>query len=95
MNAKDTQVLCNWIAGGASAAEIEGLSRFGLVDNERFSERARRRFLLICEWSNFRMSSAAQEKFWLLHGRNAFYRRMNRARALARAYGCNLGSFVY
>lgn len=84
---QDTRILSGWVCGGATLAEVESYDSIGLVGNVRFSERARRRYRMLWEWCTFRYSSAAQDQFWNLHGREAFYRRMERARRIARFYG--------
>jgi hypothetical protein len=91
---KDSLQLGYWVSGRASLADVESVERFGIVGNERFSERARRRFRIIWEWSTFRFSSHAQDTFWNRHGRAAFYRRMRRVRRLAEFYGARFADKV-
>lgn len=94
LSMQDTRTLCNWIAGRATLADVESVDAVGLVGNIRFSERARRRFRLIWEWSTFRYSSLAQDRFYNLHGRSAFYRRMARVRRMAEHYGARFADKV-
>lgn len=87
LSMQDSRILCGWVAGRASLADVESVDPIGIVGNVRFSERARRRFRLIWEWSAFRYSSRAQDVFWNRHGRDAFYRRMARVRRMAEHHG--------
>lgn len=83
---KDRLVLANWLAAGATLAEVEGASRIGLVENERFTENARRAFRLIWVWSVPRLGGIAgslQERYYQRCGREALSRRHARARQWA------------
>lgn len=87
---QDQNALANWIGGGASLGDVLSASSIGIVGNVRFTERARRRYVAIWTWSAYRMGgiyAAKQDRFWNLHGKVAFERRMARAQTLARAYG--------
>ena len=90
LSMNDTRTLSNWIAGRATLADVESVDPIGLVGNVRFTERARRRYCLIWEWSTFRYSSFAQECFYAKHGRAAFYRRIARVRRMAEHYGARV-----
>lgn len=84
LNMKDSIQLSNWLRGGATLGEVESVERFGLVENERFTEAARERFRFIHRWSAPRFcgqSGEAQERFYLMHGWAALDRRIARVNA--------------
>lgn len=60
----DKMTLSQWLRERRSYNDIAELSRFGLVENERFSERARRLYLKLWEWSAHRMSSRVQNDLY-------------------------------
>lgn len=88
MEMKDKIQLQRWVASGASLAEVESVSRFGLVDNERFTERAREVYRWLWTWGAPRFSGTAnamQERVYAKHGMPALNRRYARvSRILAR-----------
>lgn len=92
MEAKDILQLSYWVHGRASLADVESVDRIGLVDNERFTEQARRAFVLYWTWSTFRHSGRAdwlQERCYRAHGMDGLKRRIARAhRLMARVLGC-------
>ena len=86
MNMQDRLVLSNWLRGKATLDEVEQAARYGLVDNQRFSENAPRAFKLIWTWSSARFSGPAdklQSRFAARCGYEALERRMNRVQAWA------------
>lgn len=80
---KDRLALTNW--KNLSLSEVSAISSIGLVDNERFTPRAKRTFKLLHEWCSFRYSSKAQDKYYALHGMAGLNRRIERANKLAKA----------
>lgn len=92
MNTRDILQLSYWVHGRASLASVETAERFGLVDNDRFSESARRAFVLYWTWSAIRVSGRAdalQDRCYRAHGMAGLHRRIARARRLAaRVLGC-------
>lgn len=83
MKMQDRMTLCNW--KNCTLSEVDGFSQFGLVENERFTPRAKRTFKLLHTWCAFRFSSSAQDKHYALHGMDGLNRRMVRANKLAAA----------
>lgn len=81
MQIKDRITLANW--KNASLSEVENVPAIGLVGNERFTPRAKRTFRLMHEWGAERFSSRAQDRFYALHGRAAYLRRIARVQRLA------------
>jgi hypothetical protein len=85
---KDQIVLRNWLRSGATLAEVESVSRFGLVDNERFTEQARRAYKLLWTWSASRFAGVAglkQERAYARLGSDGLRRRFERCnRIIAR-----------
>lgn len=88
MEMKDKIQLQRWINSGASLAEVESVSRFGLVNNERFTERAREVYVWLWTWSTARFSGTAgalQDRLHRRRGMAALNRRYTRvSRILAR-----------
>lgn len=85
MNMKDTLQLSNWINSRASLADVESVDRYGIVGNERFTESARRAYVLIWQWSAHRFSGsigARQGMLWNRHGRDFVERRIQRCKRL-------------
>ena len=81
MEIKDKQQLKYWL-NNASLEDVMRVERIGLVENERFTEQARRAYILLWSWSDYRFEGKAgenQERFYNKCGRNAFIRRKNRA----------------
>lgn len=88
METKDKIQLQRWVTSGASLAEVESVERFGIVGNERFTERARDVYVWLWTWGAARFSGAAgaaQESLYRRHGMAALNRRYARvSRMLAR-----------
>lgn len=82
MNMKDTLQLANWLDSRASYNDVKYVARFGLVDNERFTEQARRAFFLAWTWSGESLSDEAKYRFWKRCGEVAFQRRIQRCRRM-------------
>lgn len=90
MEMKDRRALANWIRSNASLSEVEGTSRFGLVDNERFTYQAVRAFKLLWSWSSHRFAGPAgkaQDRFIDKCGNDALERRFARAKRIADRLG--------
>lgn len=78
---KDQIVLRNWLRSGATLAEVESVSQFGLVDNERFTEQARRAYKLLWTWSAPRFAGVAgmkQDRAYARIGGDRLRRRFER-----------------
>lgn len=85
MNPRDREQLARWIASRASLNDVESVSAIGLVGNERFSERARRAYVLVWTWSAPRFAGsagAAQDRHYSRHGMPGLARRDARVRKL-------------
>jgi hypothetical protein len=85
LTARDKDTLHCWIRNGASLAEIESVSRIGLVGNERFNEAARTAFIFLWTWSAPRFAGRAgrlQDNYYTVHGSDGLMRRINRVRRL-------------
>jgi hypothetical protein len=80
---KDRIALANW--KGETLQNVEPFSQFGILQNERFTQRAKRTFRILHQWSCERYSSAAQDRFYDLHGRAGLDRRIARVQRLAKA----------
>lgn len=83
MKIKDRLALANW--RHASLADVEAVSQYGLVDNERFTPRAKRTFRLLHEWGCVRYSSRVQNDYYCRFGSEGVDRRIARAQRLAQA----------
>jgi hypothetical protein len=80
---KDKCVLQSWLRSGATLAQVEAIERIGLVGNERFTEAARDRFVLLWTWSTYRFHGQAgmlQDSYERQYGLTALLRRINRVR---------------
>lgn len=78
---KDKLQLIKWLKSNASLAEVENTKRFGLVENERFTERARKAYIFLWGWSTPRFSGnigLKHDKFYNSVGKEVYYRRINR-----------------
>lgn len=88
MNSKDSQILAGWFRSGASLADVKSIDSIGIVGNVRFSESARRAFILAWNWSAPRFSGRAgllQDRVWNRHGAEFLNRRIARCnRIIAR-----------
>lgn len=51
MQPKDLVQLRVWLVSGATMADVESTSSYGLVGNERFTEQARRAYRMLWVWS--------------------------------------------
>lgn len=91
MEMKDTIQLERWLAGRASLQDVMSVERFGLLDNERFTEQARRAYILAWEWSAPRFSGRIgwrQEMLFKRHGQAFLQRRYDRCnRMIAKFLG--------
>jgi hypothetical protein len=86
MKMKDLEQLRRWLAGNATLEEVENTSTFGLVGNERFTENARRAYMLLWTWGAPRFSGVAdtkQDRFFNRCGYPALMRRFERSKAIA------------
>jgi len=85
---KDTIALGNWLRSKATLAEVESVSQYGLLDNERFTEQARRAYRLLWTWSAPRFGGIAglkQERAYARLGADGLRRRFERCnRIIAR-----------
>lgn len=85
----DATCLQNWLASQATVTEVLNLHSVGLVENLRFTDRARNEFMRLWSWSAPRFGGAAgraQEAFYERHGSQALWRRYTRVQALCKAY---------
>jgi hypothetical protein len=85
---KDSQVLSRWLRCNVSMSYVDGLCPYGLVENERFSEKAREKFEYLWMWSAHRFSGRAgllQDAFHRRHGIAALERRFQRVANLIKA----------
>ena len=80
MEMKDILALANW--KNATLNDVENVNPIGLVGNVRFTYRAKRRFKLMHEWGTERFSSTAQDRFYSMHGRDAYLRRIARVQKM-------------
>ena len=81
MNLKDKEQLKFWLTY-SSLEEVEKANPIGIVGNIRFTENARRAFILLWSWSDYRFEGKAgqdQERYYNKCGRSAFLKRKNRA----------------
>jgi hypothetical protein len=86
MQIKDRLQLAVWLKSSASLAAVEQVCRFGLVENERFTEQAPRAFRLLWTWSAPRFSGEAgrlQERAYTKLGAARYNRRFERAKKFA------------
>lgn len=87
MTMRDRIILAGWLRAGLSLAEVEAIPRIGLVGNERFSEAARRAYILIWSWSAPRMAGwagAEQDRLYSKAGKALYQRRIERANGWAK-----------
>lgn len=90
MNPKDCAQLFQWLASGATLAEVESTPRIGFVGNELFTEQARRAYRLIWQWSGPRFGGdigARQDRVHDRCGADFLARRFERCRRIARRLG--------
>lgn len=86
---RDRIQLGYWLRGNASLADVENAGAIGLVENVRFTERARSKFRFVWAWSTERFegrAGAAQERFYKLHGMAALNRRISRVKRATDAW---------
>ena len=81
----DRVVLQAWVRSRATYRDVAHAERVGLVENERFSLQARRRYLLLWEWSAVLLSSARQDRMYAWAGAAGVSRRIARAQQIAAA----------
>ena len=89
MTPKDREQLRRWLVSGASLAEVESVPAIGIVGNERFTEAARRAYVLLWTWGTARFSGHAgyvQDRYYKRRGSAALYRRFERCRAIAKRF---------
>ena len=85
MTPQDRDQLRRWLAGRATLAEVEGASSIGILGNVRFTEAARRAYVLLWTWSAARFAGPAnwaQARYASRCGFPALYRRFDRALAI-------------
>ena len=85
MSPRQKIILANWLRN-SSYNKVKNLSRFGLVDNERFEENTRRAFFLIWEWSSVRLSSEHQNRVYAKHGSEFVNKRIERCNKLVKEF---------
>jgi len=81
MNMKDTLQVSHWLRSGATWNDVMQASRYGLVENERFTERAREVYTWLWTWSAPRFHGRAndlQDAIYAQHGMKALQRRYAR-----------------
>jgi len=74
-----------WIQSNATLGDVLDTSAHGLVDNERFTYRAKRFYIRLWTWGAVRYSGRAseeQEQFYKRMGKDAFFRRIDRTQAI-------------
>lgn len=81
MRMKDTLQLQTWLRSNASLDEVMRTPRFGLVDNERFTEKARKHFIFLWRWGSTR-ESVRHDRFYRVMGAEAYFRRIKRVRRI-------------
>jgi len=81
MQMKDRLQLQTWLRSNASLAEVMRVPRFGLVENERFTEKARKHFLFLWRWGSTR-NMVRHNKFYRVMGADAYFRRIKRVRLI-------------
>lgn len=81
MQMKDRLQLQTWLRSNASFDEVMRTPRFGLVENERFTEKARDHFRFLWLWSGAR-ESARHDRFYNAVGADAYWRRIERVRRI-------------
>lgn len=82
LSIKDRIALKSWLLTRLSLADVESFSRSGVVENERFTDRAREIYFVLWTWS--------AERFHGEPGRlqDAFEERFGHARLLQRIERC-------
>lgn len=78
---KDKIAVGNWLRINLSYNEVMKISRYGLVENERFTDRAKEVYIFLWTWSAPRFEGLAgnlQEVVYKKHGHNALHRRYAR-----------------
>lgn len=95
---KDALQLSYWLSSRATLQEVLEANRIGLVGNERFSETARRAYVLIWEWSAHRFGGAIgarQEALYKRHGRAFLEARFKRVNNIARRLAGRVENTTY
>lgn len=86
MTGKDLEQVRRWLVSGATLEEVESVSRYGLVGNERFTESARRLYVFLWTWGAAHFSGRAgllQERAYARLGAQGLQHRFQRCNALA------------
>lgn len=81
LSMKDRIQIARWLKSGATLDEVLNAPRFGLVENERFSERAREVYIWLWTWSAHRFEGKAgrqQNDIYCKYGMAGLYRRFAR-----------------
>lgn len=78
---KDRLQLQAWLRSNASLDDVMRVSRFGLVDNERFTEKARKHFFFLWLWGGTR-EMLRHKKFYRIMGADAYFRRIKKVRLI-------------
>lgn len=87
MKMQDKIQLANWLRSNATLHDVETTSRFGLVENERFTERAREVYRFLWTWSAHRFEGQAgrlQNDVYYRHGMLGLDRRFARVNRIIR-----------
>lgn len=95
---KDALQLSYWLSSRATLQEVLEANRIGLVGNERFTEKARRVYVLIWEWSAHRFGGAIgarQEALYKRHGRAFLEARFKRVNNIARRLAGRVENTTY
>lgn len=82
---RDRWQIQEWLRQGRSYNSIADLPSTGLVDNTRFTERARRMYLKLWVWSEGHFSSVLQDRCYHRLGRLAYYRRIERCQRIIKS----------
>lgn len=81
MSPKDKAKLIEWLRCGLTYNEVISIERMGYVDNERFSEEVRRKWVFLWNWSAPRFSGAIgmrQDRVYDRMGKDFLNRRFAR-----------------
>lgn len=82
---KDRQQIAAWLNSGASYNDVVNAPRIGLVENERFSERAREVYIWLWTWSAHRFEGSAgrkQSDIYYRYGMAGLNRRIERVKRI-------------
>lgn len=81
MQMKDRLQLQTWLRSNASFDEVMRTSRFGLVENERFTEKARRHFYFLWLWSAPR-NDEIHDIVYDIFGADFYWRRIEKVKRI-------------